>query len=198
MRVSLLHLRVLCGSECLTVIGCSSCLTRDRGSILGPSTGPKLWHIFTRQEYSWRRFSRGCPCLLIDLINLFAHPAHARNLNLSVRRDPEQRRHIGQAVSIRRRIRVGVIQQNWERYTVFLDERRRVLFLVLRDANQGHVPVAVGLENPLKIRKRKLTNRAGDLEERRQYRSANQRVFQRELFPIHGWQREIRCCSPHR
>src|ERR1700685_4691072 len=43
----------------LLFISCWGCSTRDRGSILGPSTSAELGHIFIRQEYSWRLFPRG-------------------------------------------------------------------------------------------------------------------------------------------
>src|ERR1700727_3527449 len=109
---------------------CEGCLPGSRqalhflcpataGSIPGASTGAKVAYVFSRlEDYGWQRSSRLChPAIEFGEIGL--HPGDTGEFDLAVRRDPENRRHMGQAIGVRHGILVSVVEQYRERHTEF-------------------------------------------------------------------------------
>src|SRR5215469_9880440 len=85
---------------------------RTRRLVLRPSTSAEIADIFSRLEYQRWSSLRTLRHFAVDLLEIRLHPSHAGDFNLPILRDPEQRRNIGQSISIRDRIVVSVIQQD--------------------------------------------------------------------------------------
>src|SRR5438105_3659003 len=103
--------------------------------VLGPSTRLEFRHIFACPKQPGCRLAILRRQFLVELLELRLRPAHARELDLSLRRDPKQGGNIGQAIAIGYWILAGLIQCQRKLDPVFPRESLRVAGVVLRDTD---------------------------------------------------------------
>jgi len=85
-------LRYLCDPQCCVLV-----LEESAGPALvfRPSTSAEVPHFFAGLEHGRRRDFPSLSHLAVDQFKLSLHPSHARDFNLPVLCDPENRWHIG-------------------------------------------------------------------------------------------------------
>src|ERR1017187_8368739 len=88
---------------------------RDRGSILGASAGAEVLNIFAFAPERCGRLVAMVSQLTVDGFDVGLGPADAGNFDLAVGSDIENRRHVGQAVSVRHRIVRWIVKRSEER-----------------------------------------------------------------------------------
>ena len=110
---------------------------------------------------------------------------HARHLHFSIFSNQIISRNIGNPVFVRRRVALFV-QQRPKRNPVLCAELSGIRRIILRNRHEAHAIApacpSITLKKPLEERKRKLANRAGNLEESCNHRSARERCAQRKAF----------------
>src|SRR5580704_1649381 len=122
---------------------------RDRGLVFRASTSAEIGHRFIGKEYRRWHATLRFPHSPVDLLDFFPHPAHTGDLDFTIRGNPENRRHIGQAIRIRYWVGIGVVEQYGKGQAIFFYELTCMWLVILRDAYHRHLLVPMRLVNPL-------------------------------------------------
>src|ERR1700733_4773473 len=133
-----------------------NCSPATAGSVFRASTCTEIADVFSRlKDRRGRSFLCGCE-LAVNLLDLLFYPTHAADFDPAVLTDQEQTRNIGQSVGIRDGVAVGIVEQGAEGNSILLQKSGGFAPIVLRDADQRDLLVAVCSVNALQEGKRVL------------------------------------------
>jgi hypothetical protein len=137
---------------------CEGLLSRDRGISFSSLNQRGSRERLLRAERSGERSLLRGGEFAVDVLHFLLDPSDAADFDLAVLSDQEQAGDIGQAVSIRDRIAVRIVEQSGEGDAVLFQKGGGVALVVLRDADDRDLLVAVRFVQTLQVRERVLAD----------------------------------------